>query len=577
MPSLRERKRSNISEVSAASAKSAKKFKTEPRKSQVDHDTMNATKDVSPAGILQSSWKFLEFAQFCTTFDKHLQLPSLGIATLEAMLLNEDYQTDTSATVDQGSRSTSVTSTSSSKGTSAQFEDLVKALFRCQTARRQLPIDFDFNKALCQLLEEENSSWDANFEEAKFFELPLESRILALHTLMEIIIESPNSEFGEICKNGDLDIKRYGAIGIDKEGRTYWLFGDDRLYRETAIYTKKKQLPKLFDRPYTYELVCSTVEEWQDFLHTYCSDCKSTKGSQFELVKSLRAVGEAVIAMLEQREQAKQRRKDRLLKATLKAQALEMVPKKRSSRLEQKMQEQEELRKLEEMVTLQEDLEAVQKFEAMEKERRSQEARRKLISHEQDKLRSMFQESMEVAEKASQRREATSEQNLTSLSKNSSIDERVTKMRMWLGMLEPDSSVVVHKIEMLTTLPPPSPSPLQTPLSDMTFAVTGDKTDIRSPVLKNTLRVFLASIRDHHSSRFLDNENLPVTFDQIYGKLVLNEYDSHTGCAEILADIQSIIAIVHNRVDNDDDKYNTFISFLRNLLLNVFADRTASD
>lgn len=94
---------------------------------------------------------------------------------------------------------------------------------------------------------------------------------------MEIIIESPNSEFGEICKNGDLDIKvelrfililvklhhmteimilqRYGAIGIDKEGRSYWLFGDDRLYREIAIYTKRKQIPKLFDRPYTYELV----------------------------------------------------------------------------------------------------------------------------------------------------------------------------------------------------------------------------------------------------------------------------------------------------------------------------------
>lgn len=96
-------------------------------------------------------------------------------------------------------------------------------------------------------------------------------------------------------------------------------------------------------------------------------------------------------------------------------------------------------------------------------------------------------------------------------------------------------------------------------------------------MLKNTLRVFLASIRDHHSSRFLNNERLPVTFDQIYGKLVLNEYDAHTGCTEILDDIQSIIAIVHNRVDKDDDKYNTFITFLRNLLLNVFADRTAAD
>jgi hypothetical protein len=54
-------------------------------------------------------------------------------------------------------------------------------------------------------------------------------------------------------------------------------------------------------------------------------------------VKSLKAVSEAVIEMLEQREHAKQRRKDRLLKAALKAKALEMVPRKRSSRLEQKV------------------------------------------------------------------------------------------------------------------------------------------------------------------------------------------------------------------------------------------------
>lgn len=64
----------------------------------------------------------------------------MDITALEVMLMNEDLQTDPSATVDHGSRSTSVTSTSSSKGSTAQFEDLVKALFRCQAARRQLPM-----------------------------------------------------------------------------------------------------------------------------------------------------------------------------------------------------------------------------------------------------------------------------------------------------------------------------------------------------------------------------------------------------------------------------------------------------
>lgn len=90
---------------------------------------------------------------------------------------------------------------------------------------------------------------------------------------------------------------------------------------------------------------------------------------------------------------------------------------------------------------------------------------------------------MDIAEKATQRREATSEHNLYSLSKNSSIDERVTKMRLWLGMLDPDSSVIVHKIAIFTT----SPSPSQIPLLDMTFAVTGDKTGEFTYNIRKTL------------------------------------------------------------------------------------------
>jgi hypothetical protein len=42
---------------------------------------------------------------------------------------------------------------------------------------------------------------------ADFVDLTLEEKIQGLHKLMETVIESPYSLFGEICKEGDMDIK----------------------------------------------------------------------------------------------------------------------------------------------------------------------------------------------------------------------------------------------------------------------------------------------------------------------------------------------------------------------------------
>jgi hypothetical protein len=67
-------------------------------------------------------------------------------------------------------------------------------------------------------------------------------------------------------------------------------------------------------------------------------------------------------------------------------------------------------------------------------------------------------------------RRVASDLNLVSLSKNSSIDERMSKMKMWLSMLESDSSVIVYQKEASTT----APSPIA--LSDIIFAPSGNKT-----------------------------------------------------------------------------------------------------
>lgn len=50
-------------------------------------------------------------------------------------------------------------------------------------------------------------------------------------------------------------LQRYGPIGVDNDGRSYWFFGIDRLYREAPFYRVEQQLPSSADRQYTYELV----------------------------------------------------------------------------------------------------------------------------------------------------------------------------------------------------------------------------------------------------------------------------------------------------------------------------------
>lgn len=64
---------------------------------------------------------------------------------------------------------------------------------------------------------------------------------------------------------------------------------------------------------------------------------KNAKRYPPELAENLKAIGEMAVQTIEEREQARQRKEERLQKAALKAKALEQIPRKRSSRLEQKV------------------------------------------------------------------------------------------------------------------------------------------------------------------------------------------------------------------------------------------------
>jgi hypothetical protein len=83
--------------------------------------------------------------------------------------------------------------------------------------------------------------------------------------------------------------------------------------------------------------VCQYPDDWQTFLKEMGSKRKSGKIFPPGLVEELKARGEGVIEKHEQKERAILRREEKLHRAIMRARAFENMPRKRSSRLEQKV------------------------------------------------------------------------------------------------------------------------------------------------------------------------------------------------------------------------------------------------
>ncbi|GAB5591519.1 hypothetical protein Unana1_06419 [Umbelopsis nana] len=480
--------------------------------------------------------------------------------TIEAMLLNyeppKEPQAEPSIPSERTSRDSSVTTSTSASDYNAKFEDLTRALHTISKPNSPLHVSQAYDSSL-----------------TSFHDLELDDKIEILYTLMERVMESPSSEIGELCKQGDPDVKRYGAIGADSEGRSYWLIGKDRLYREAPLHSVKLEPPTLVNRPHTYELICRNLEEWRSFVADLSPKRKMAVLYSSELLDNLRAIGEFAVEILERRELAKQRKEEKLQRAALKAIALEHTPRKRSSRIELKNQEREERIKMEEIVESMEDIEDVRRFEALEQKRQERIVRENRIKEEVAILREKFQACIPSHREnvVKYNRTQPIEQTVT-LAKNSSTSERVAKMKLWLSWLNPDESVTVSKREQ-------SEMTLHG-ISDMKFSFTGDKTDIRSPILKNVIRVFLATVKGHRTVDILqDTKTLAynekdtcMTFDDIYGKLVLDEYDPHFGFEQMGGDIQHILETIRNNAHHAANEIGEFVTFFQELTFNTFAE-----
>ncbi|KAG2188909.1 hypothetical protein INT44_004049 [Umbelopsis vinacea] len=293
----------------------------------------------------------------------------------EAMLLNNEATQnsedgDSISSENTPDNNDGLSSIYSNENTS-KLEDLVLPLFKNLSQPKKLPSRMlDIGESLLQLHKWYNMPLDgvksSKPTSNNFYQLTMDEKVDILYTLMENIMDNPGSEVGELCRSGDVEFKRYESIGTDTEGRSYWMFGSERLYREAPLSSVKRKVPTLPNQPHTYELICQYPDDWRTFLKEISSKRKSSKVFPPVLVENLKARGECVIEHHEQKERAILRREEKLHKAIMRAKAFENMPRKRSSRLEQKKQEREEITKLEEEMDTLEDIESVRQYVAQE-------------------------------------------------------------------------------------------------------------------------------------------------------------------------------------------------------------------
>ncbi|KAI8368237.1 uncharacterized protein BYT42DRAFT_585861 [Radiomyces spectabilis] len=86
-----------------------------------------------------------------------------------------------------------------------------------------------------------SNSRSANEQLNNFFTLPLDVRVHLLHLLCEWQLEDPERFREHLASEFDAIQWRVDPIGYDAKGNSFWLFDDNRLYKESPAPPKKKK------------------------------------------------------------------------------------------------------------------------------------------------------------------------------------------------------------------------------------------------------------------------------------------------------------------------------------------------
>ncbi|TPX57500.1 hypothetical protein SpCBS45565_g08189 [Spizellomyces sp. 'palustris'] len=215
-----------------------------------------------------------------------------------------------------------------------------------------------------------------------YVHLPLRSKVLILHSLCERQFD--NAERFRASLNTEEETEwRVEHVGSDAKGNMYWLFDDNRLYKEAPAPTigksrnqKKGKLKSGSKSDLPWELICSSMEEWQSFPERF-KKSRSAVEKEFYLFLKEDALPK-VLADLESKE--KQRRvqeamNNRKRSSRLQVRELERVEQERQEQLIREQREQEISRRNQLDRKQREELERQRRIEAREQRIMEREAR----------------------------------------------------------------------------------------------------------------------------------------------------------------------------------------------------------
>ncbi|CEG68249.1 hypothetical protein RMATCC62417_04546 [Rhizopus microsporus] len=422
----------------------------------IDKLTISVTEDSSPEQILRSSWLFLSTFQFFFLFQDYFELFSLNIEQLENAMMQQD-----------------------SNEFLKQFMCHVVTPLLNSHQRRAINPD-NYEQYLFTLFPEFGP---------KFQKLHIVDRIQLLKRIEEAHLENSSEDFLAWKNSMDVNELRVAPLGKDDVGWSYWYFGNARLYREIPVSNGKKGLKEIKDNQFTFELVCSNLEDWERIVESF----RTTKRKTRELSEKIIELGEEVIAKIKSREAAKLKQEARLKRAK----ELEQIPKKRSRRLEAKAKAKRQ--KVEEIANQQAILEEIerQKREREAKQQREEEQRQYRTEDARLKMNvsDYIKQKMNDAEEEDERLEYKQLKN--QLHKDASRQEKLKKMRGLLKLLKEDEeisiSLTVDKEKQIT--------------------FEGDNKALEHILFKMMLRLYLLDQGDE-------------SFTEAYKKLLLNKYRS---------------------------------------------------
>jgi len=302
---------------------------------------------------LQSWCEVPSIAHFCSLFRQAFDLLEFDIQELEESLLLMNSEDDSLQLVQRLviKLLKGCSNTYSKNITTDNFNTYLRRLFlskREDAEEDNLQFHFDCKDLLDN---------DIDFQD-----LSLRNRVRILHQLCEFRLDA--EDVFEKLKNLEASSLRVEPLGKDAEGITYWYFYGTRLYKEEFPKGDEKKRKKEKERKKkkkdkkkkkkkkkgeihsassdeeegdtnqsTWSVACLTLKDWEDLTEKYK---KSKKKAEKELYETLSdGFLPEIVKMFAEKEREERRR------------LMLMAPKRTSSRIERKKQEQEEKDRIE--------------------------------------------------------------------------------------------------------------------------------------------------------------------------------------------------------------------------------------